>query len=132
MLKSKILAVVMTLVLALSFCLTAVAADTAPVLPTLKLSVQQSPLAVYPPIMVYTAQLSFVPPVISNTLKVDFYNVGNSTDPALLIYLGSASVDKSGKAVLSKQMKPGKYTGVSKIIINSNTIWSNKVDYLVQ
>jgi hypothetical protein len=117
----------LVLVLVLSVAGAALAATPVPAPPTLKLTVTQSPLAIYPPYMIYTAQLSYVPPNPSAQLKVDFYNVAQLAQ----VYLGSALVDSTGKAVLSKQMKAGTYTAISKIVINTQTIWSNTVLYKV-
>jgi hypothetical protein len=133
MLKSKlniILILALVLVLALSAAGAALAAKPEQAtLPTLKLSVTKSPLTVYPPIMIYTAQLSFVPPTPTTQLVVDFYNV--SPTGTAVVYLGSAPVDSTGKAVLNKQMTAGTYTAVSKIVIGTQTIFSNKVLYKV-
>jgi hypothetical protein len=96
-------------------------------LPTLTLTVTQSPLAVYPPIMIYTAQLSFVPPATSVQLKVDFYNLAGTG----LEYLGSAPLNPAGQAVLSRQIYPGEYNALAGMRFNSHEIWSNIVPYKV-
>jgi hypothetical protein len=134
MLKSKLNILVilaLVLVLALSAVGAALAADPGPVPapPTLKLGVTQSPLTVYPPIMIYTAQLSYVPPTPTTQLVVDFYN--QSSTGTAIVYLGSAPVNSTGKAVLNKQMTAGTYTAIAKIVIGTQTIWSNKVLYKV-
>ena len=134
MLKSKlniIFILALVLVLALSAVGAALAAGSGPVPapPTLKLTVTQSPLTIYPPMMIYTAQLSYMPSPASTQLKVDFYNLLPSGTG--MQYLGSAPVDSTGKAVLNKQMTAGTYTAISSIVINSLTIWSNKVTYKV-
>jgi hypothetical protein len=132
MMKKRIAGFILIMVIALALGNFAFAADLTPALPDLKLSVQQSPLAVYPPFMIYTAQLSFMPPIISAQLVADFYNINpDSTGSSFLEYLGSVPFDKTGKAVLGKQIKPGVYTAVAKTVINGVTIWSNKVDYKV-
>jgi hypothetical protein len=95
--------------------------------PRLTLTVTQSPLTVYPPIMIYTAQLSYVPPAPSTQFKVDFFNLSWTGWE----YLGSAIVNPKGEAVLSKQMHAGKYTAIARVVINSRSIWSNAVTYKV-
>ncbi|MCX8129449.1 MAG: hypothetical protein N3I35_05035 [Clostridia bacterium] len=132
--KKRLICFILSLVLILSLNSAAFASDSETELPTLKLSVQQSLLHIYPPIMIYTAQLSFIPPSPSTALKVEFYNIvpgPTPTSPTQVVFLGSAPVDSTGKAVLSKQIMPGTYTAISKIVISTNTIWSNKVDYKV-
>ena len=104
-----------------------------PVAPVLKLSVTQSALTVYPPIMIHRAQLGYLPPMPSAKLRVDYYHVP-STSPATstaLFHLGSAPVDRNGVAVLGKQIKTGTYTAIARIVINRQVIWSNKVTYKV-
>jgi hypothetical protein len=104
-----------------------------PIAPALKLSVTPSSLTVYPPIMIYRAQLSYLPPTPSAKLIVDFYNLTSTgiVTSTGLVYLGSAPVDRSGAAVLSKQIKAGTYTAVARIVINRQVVWSNKVTYKV-
>jgi hypothetical protein len=89
--------------------------------------VTQSPLAIYPPIMIYTAQLMVMIPIPATGVKVDFYNLQETG----LEYLGSAEMGKMGQAVLSKQMCPGTYTAIARAAINSLVIWSNPVPYTV-
>jgi hypothetical protein len=129
MLKNK--CVNFLFVIALVLCATgtafAVYPGTVPVTPTLKLTVMKSPLTIYPPVIIYKAQLSLVPITSSAQLKVDFYNLVGTG----LNYLGSAPIDRTGVAVLSKQMKAGTYTAISRIVINTRVIWSNKVTYKV-
>ena len=135
MLKNKfvnilfVLALVLALVLSIAGAALAAGSGPVPAPPTLKLTVAQSPLTVYPPIMIYTAQLSYVPSPISTKLKVDFYNLLPSGTG--MQYLGSALVDSTGKAVLNKQMTAGTYTAIASILINTQTIWSNKVTYKI-
>jgi hypothetical protein len=135
MLKNKfvnisfILALVLALVLSVAGVVLAAGSGPVPAPPTLKLTVEQSPLTVYPPFMIYTAQLSYVPTNSSTQLTVDFYNL--TASGTTMEYLGSAPVDKTGKAVLSKQMKAGSYTAIASIVINTQTIVSNKVTYKV-
>jgi hypothetical protein len=132
MIKKRIVSIIFILVFALSLGNLAFAADLTPVVPDMKLSVVQSPLAIYPPFMVYTAQLSFMPPIISTQLVADFYNINSDgTSTSLLDYLGSVPFDSTGKAVLGKQIKPGIYIAVAKTVINGVTVWSNKVEYTV-
>jgi hypothetical protein len=134
MLKSKlniILILALVLVLALSAAGAALAAKPEQsTVPTLKLTVTKSPLTIYPPIMIYTAQLSPAPTSSSTVLTVDFYNqIGGQMPP--IQYLGSAPMDKTGKAVLNKQMLPGTYTAFCQVVIGTQTIVSNKVLYKV-
>jgi hypothetical protein len=135
MLKNKFVKIL--LVIALMVCTMGTAfvpsARRVPVAPILKLTVTQSPLTVYPPIMIYRAQLSYLPPTPSAKLMVDFYNISSTATVTNtgLVYLGSAPVDRTGVAVLSKQMKAGIYTAVARIVINRQVIWSNKVTYKV-
>jgi len=77
--------------------------------------------------MIYTAQLGYVPPTPSVHLNVDFYNLAGTR----VEYLGSAPVTQTGQAVLSKQMNPGTYTTIARVVINSQVIWSNTVTYQV-
>ena len=97
-------------------------------LPTLTLTVTQSPLAIYPPIMIYTAKLSYVPSTTSAQLRVDFYNFTRTS----VEYLGSAPVSHTGQAELGRQMKPGEYTAIARVVIDSHVIWSNAVTYQVR
>jgi hypothetical protein len=130
MLKKGIIGFILIAVIAL--CLGNLAfAGSGPVLPDLKLTVEQSPLAIYPPLMIYTAQLSFVPPVPSTPLVADFYNLAPDGS-SILVYLGSGPFDNTGKAVLLKQMRPGIYTAIAKTVIDGIVIWSNKVEYKVR
>jgi hypothetical protein len=131
MLKIRFVSIFLVVALALGVTGAALAQDPGPVPvpPTLKLSVTQSPLTIYPPVMIYTAQLSYVPPTPSALLKVDYYNVA---DTGGLVYLGSATVDKTGKAVLNKQMHPGTYTAIARVVINQQVVWSNRVVYTVR
>ena len=77
--------------------------------------------------MIYTAQLSYVPPVISVQLKVDFFHlVGTGLE-----YLGSAAVDPAGEAVFSQQTEPGSYTAIARVVIQTQVLWSNSVAFTV-
>ena len=78
--------------------------------------------------MIYTAQLNVLPPMPSTGWKVDFYNYSETT----VVYLGSAPVNQAGQAVLSRQLYPGTYTAIARLVINSRVIWSNAVTYLVR
>jgi hypothetical protein len=128
MLKKGIIGFILIAVIAL--CLGNLAfADQTPVLPDLKLTVEKSLLTIYPPLIIYTAQLSFMPPVSSTQLVADFYNIIPSSTQ--LDYLGSAPFDKTGKAVFNKQILPGIYTAIAKTVIDGIVIWSNKVEYRV-
>lgn len=127
----KLLGIILIVVLAASLCGIALAADIVPAPPTMKLTVEISPLDIYPTMMIYTAQLSYMPPVSSNILKADFYHVPVNTPVYTPIYLGSTPFDKTGKAVLSKQIIRGAYTGHAKTAINGIVIVSNLVEYKV-
>jgi hypothetical protein len=129
MLKIKFVNKLLILALVLFVTGTGFTAGTGPVPmpPILKLTVTQSPLAIYPPVMIYTAQLSNPPTMTAAALKVDFYHLVGTG----LSYFGSAIVDRTGKAVLSKQMKAGNYTVIAQVVINKQVIWSNKVTYRV-
>jgi hypothetical protein len=89
--------------------------------------VAQSPLTIYPPIMIYTAKLMVMIPIPSTGVKVDFYNLEETG----LEYLGSGMIDNHGEALLSKQMCPGNYTAIARAEVNSLVIWSNPVTYTV-
>jgi hypothetical protein len=97
-----------------------------PGVPPIRLTVTQSPLAIYPPIMIYTAQLTVLIPTPSAGFTVDFYNLSGIG----LEYLGSV-VTQTGQAVLSRQMNPGTYTAIARMVINSQVYWSNEVTYKV-
>jgi hypothetical protein len=133
MLKSRFVNIFFVLVIGL--CVTGTAFAAAPGLipeaSTLKLDVTQSPVMIYPPIMIYTAQLNgyvHVQSLPSKQLKVDFYHLVGTR----LVYLGSAPIDQRGKAVLSKQMTAGTYTAISEVVINGRVIRSNIVTYKVR
>ncbi|MGA2489393.1 MAG: hypothetical protein ABSF99_04295 [Anaerolineales bacterium] len=130
MTKIKLIHILFIIALVLCTTGTAFVVNPGPVstAPTLKLTVTQSPLTIYPPVMIYKAQLSSLPTTSSVQLKVDFYNMAGTG----LVYLGSAPVDRTGTAVLNRQMKAGTYTAISRIVINWQIIWSNKVMYKVQ
>ncbi len=132
MLKKRMIGFTIIAVIALVFCNLAFADEMTPVLPDLKLAVEQSPLTVYPPIIIYTAQLGFMPPIISNQLVADFYHINPDSSSAILEYLGSVPFDKTGKAVFFKQIKPGIYTAIAKTVINGLVVWSNRVEYIVR
>jgi hypothetical protein len=127
----KLLGIILILVLAASLCGSVFAADIVPAPPTLKLTVEMSPLDIWPPMMIYTAQLSYMPPVITNVPMCDFYNIPVDSTSNISPYIGSAPFDKTGKAVLSKQIKPGAYVAYAQTKINSMLIVSNKVEYKV-
>ena len=93
----------------------------------MKLSVTQSPLTIYPPIMIYTAQLMIMIPIPSTGVTVDFYNLQETG----LEYLGSGKIGNNGEAVLNKQMCPGNYTAIARALINSLVLWSNLAAYTV-
>lgn len=129
MIKVKFVNVILVVALVLGGVGTVWAADSGSVstAPTLKLAVTRSPLAIYPPVMLYTAQLSNAAPTSTAQWKVDYYHLAGTG----LVYLGSAPVDSTGQAVLSKQMSPGTYTAIARVVINQQVIWSNKVIYTV-
>jgi hypothetical protein len=126
----KIIGLILIVVLLSGLCGLVSADDSTAVLPTLKLTVGPSPLAICPPAMMYTAQLSFMPQPTSTTpLKADFYNITSPMGP--IMYLGSAYFDSTGKAVLNKQIDPGIYTAQASTVIYNTTIKSNTVTYKV-
>lgn len=133
MMKKRITGLVLILAVALVFSSLAFANPADSALSYLKLTVEISPANVYPPIVIYTAQLGNIPPITSTKLIADFYNINTNTDPVNgnLDYLGSAPFDNTGKAVLYKQMKPGYFVGIAKTEINGKLIWSNRVEYKV-
>jgi len=77
--------------------------------------------------MIYTAQLNILPPTPVTQFKVDFFNISGPK----VEYLGSALIDQAGKAILSKQILPGTYTAIARLLINAREIWSNAVTYTV-
>lgn len=131
--NKKILGIILIFVLAASLCGIAFAAEIGPAPPTMKLTVEFSPLDVYPPYLIYTAQLSYMPPINSTMLKADFYHFLLDSPVASVapVYLGSATFDKTGKAVLWKQINRGAYSAFAKTAINGVIIYSNKVEYKV-
>lgn len=132
MLKKRIISFILIIASIFIFFSTG-SADISPVRPILTLKVEQSPLEIYPPIMIYTAKLNYFPTVSHVCLKADFYNlIDNSTDTANSGYLGSAIFDREGKAVLSRQIKPGKYAAIAKTKIYGRVIVSNRVKYEVR
>ena len=130
MLKKRIISIVLIFASIFIFFSTG-SADISPVKPTLKLTVEQSPLDIYPPIMIYTAQLNYIPNTTDVRLIAYFYNINDSSISADAGYLGSAPFDRTGKAVLSKQIKPGAYVAIAKTKIKDTVIVSNKVKYRV-
>ena len=96
-------------------------------IPALKLTVTQSPLTIFPPVMIFTAELRVMIPIPSTGVKVDFYNLAGTG----LEYLGSGMIGNHGEAVLNKQMCPGKYTTIARAEVNSLVLWSNAVAYTV-
>jgi hypothetical protein len=98
-----------------------------PVAPTLTLTVTKSPLAIYPPVIIHTAKLGILPTMSPVQYKVDFYSLASTG----WVLLGSATMDRTGKAVLSKQMKAGTYTVMAQVVIGGKVITSNKVTYKV-
>jgi hypothetical protein len=131
MFKKRIISIILVIVSMFIFFSTG-SADIEPVKPVLKLTVEQSPLEIYPPIMIYTATLNYFPPVTAECLKVAFYNIDESSESADSGYLGSAVFNREGKAVLSKQIRPGKYVAIAKTRIHWRVIVSNKVKYIVR
>jgi hypothetical protein len=127
MLKKRSVIMLLLIAFLLATVGTAFMKAPAPIVPVLKLTVTKSPLAVYPPIIIYTAQLNPIPTLSTAALKVDYYNVTSAGK----VLLGSATVDRSGKAVFSKQMKKGSYTAIARILLNSQVLWSNQVAYSV-
>lgn len=95
--------------------------------PTLTLTVEKSPLDVWPPAMIYTAKLSIPPP--SNTLPCDFYNAVEGS--SVWTKIGSAPFDKNGVAKITVQMNPGSYQALAKTTVYGTVITSNIVHYKV-
>ncbi|MBN2531464.1 MAG: hypothetical protein JXB88_01160 [Spirochaetales bacterium] len=131
MFKKRVISLVLIIASVFIFFSTG-SADTDRVRPVLRLTVEQSPLEIYPPIMIYTAQLNYIPINADFCLKADFYNINEDSVSADAGYLGSAVFDKTGKAVLSKQIRPGKYIAIAKTKIYNRVIVSNKVEYIVR
>jgi len=128
MFAKKIACVVLAVLISLSFSFVSLAADTTQ--PTLTLTVERSSLDVYPPMMIYTAQLNNAPSGINTDIKVDFYNLRSSVFLFKVEYLGSAPIDSAtGKAVLERQVKPDVYFALAKVTINGVEIKSNTVTY---
>lgn len=127
----KFTGILLIVVLAASLCSFALAEEPISVLPTLKLTVTQSPLAVYPPYIIFTAQLSFMPPNSAVKPKADFYNFDLNSTVGNSGYIGSAYFDNTGKAVFSKQIPRGAYVAQAKVVIDGKTIESNKVEYKI-
>jgi hypothetical protein len=125
----KIIGLLLIVVLVSGFCGLVSADDSSSVLPTLKLTVGPSPLGSCPPSMMFTAQLSFMPPVSTTKLIATFCNITSPTGPIML--LGTAPFDNTGKAVLYKVMNPGAYTAQASTVIYNTTILSNTVPYKV-
>ena len=124
MFKKLLLIAMLTLLVTISFSTLASGSD-------LTLTVQKSPLDIYPPMMIYTASLNWPLPISSTTqIRVDFYNGLVGGPPMILI--GSALLDlRTGKAVLNKQMNPGSYMAVAQTTVNGTVYVSNTVYYKV-
>lgn len=124
MFKKLLLIAILVLLVTLGFSTFALGAD-------LTLTVQKSPLDIYPPMMIYTASLNWPLPISSTTqIRVDFYNGLVGGPPIILI--GSAMLNQqTGKAVLNKQMNPGSYQAVAQTTINGQSYVSNVVLYKV-
>ena len=122
MTKNLLLTLALIILVALSFSVV-----FAEPIPTLTLTVEKSPLDVWPPMMIYTAKLSCPPP--STELKCNFLN-----SPDLLpawIPIGSDLFDNNGVAQISVQMNPGGYQAMAETTINGTLIRSNIVRYKV-
>ena len=124
----KIVGLLLIVVLLSGLC-GLVSADILPPVPTLRLTVEPAPTMGPLPMTMYTAQLSFMPPNGTTTLKADFYNLTSPMGP--IIYLGSAPFDSTGKAVLYKIIAPGTYTAQASTVIYNITVKSNTVTYKV-
>ncbi|MCL6590706.1 MAG: hypothetical protein K6U80_12205 [Firmicutes bacterium] len=125
----KLTGLLLIVILAASLCSFAMAEDST--IPALKLTVTPSMLTVYPPYMIFTAQLSFMPPITTVRLKADFYNFDLNAPSNTSGYIGSAYFDNTGKAVFSKQIPQGAYVALAKTVINGKLVESNKVEYKV-
>lgn len=119
--------VLLTLVLVLIVSLSLGVAFGEPTIPTLTLTVEKSPLAVWPPMMIYTAKLSPIP--ASGTSPCNFLNSPEGVP--MWTRIGSAPFDSTGKAQISVQMNPGSYQAVANTTINGTVITSNIVHYKV-
>jgi hypothetical protein len=97
-------------------------------MPMLELRVEQSLLAVYPPFMIYTAQLNILPSDPSPQLKADFFTISGTK----MELMGSAPFDQAWKVVLSKQVFPGTDTALGRVLIQGGETWSNAVTYTVR
>ena len=135
--KRSLLSLVLAFMLVVAFGSVSLADNVSPgIPPTLKLEVTQSPLAVYPPIMIYTATLSPIPIDTSRQIIIDFYNA--KYDPAGIVapefeYIGSAVLDPTtGQAKLAKSMYPGVYVAYCMTKSLGEPIYSEKVIYKVQ
>lgn len=126
----KWLGILLIMVFVVSFC-GIVSADILPVPPTLRITVEQSPLTIYPPTMIYTAQLSYIPPVATTIPVCDFHNIDFNSPSAIAPIIGSVPFDSTGKAVLRVQIKPGSYIAFAKTKLNGKIIYSNRVEYKV-
>lgn len=122
MIKNLLLTLTLILVVTLSF---GVAFGEG--IPTLTLTVEKSPLDVWPPAMIYTAKLSIPPP--SNTSPCDFYNAPEGS--SVWTQIGSAAFDRNGVAKITVQMNPGAYQSVAKTMVYGTVISSNIVHYKV-
>ena len=131
MLKKILLVSLLVFLVSFSFG-SVFSAGPGPIAPDLTLTVQQSQIAIYPPIMIYTATLNWPLPISTTTqIVVDFYNGPAITMPPMVL-IGSAILDPTtGKAVLNKQMQAGSWEAVARTTINGTTLVSNAVFYKI-
>lgn len=121
----KKLLLILTLVLTVSLSLGVAFAE--PTIPTLTLTVEKSPLTIWPPMMIYTAKLSPVPS--SGINQCNFLN--SPEGMPRWITIGSAPFNNLGIAQIHVQMNPGEYQAMANTTINGTLIKSNIVHYKV-
>jgi hypothetical protein len=140
--KHLILLIVLTILLVNTGMASALVSAPEPQPVTLALAVKISPVRIYPPLVIFTATLSRVPPMTFNMPVVDFFTQVpvicqgiESTDTGVcgspVSYLGSAKFNPEGQAILSKQMKPGTYTAIARTQVNGAWIFSNELSFEV-
>jgi hypothetical protein len=126
----KWLGLLLIMVLLISFC-GIISAEILPAPPTLKITVEKSPLTIYPPLIIYTAQLSYMPTGTATIPVCDFHNIDFNSPSQIAPIIGSVPFDVTGKAVLRIQIKPGSYIAFAQTKINGKDIYSNRVQYKV-
>ncbi len=141
--KTKLLIIAITLALLISNSVIApaVAAGSAiqPQPYILNLKAEISPLTIYPPLVVFTATLNRLPPIMIESPAVEYYLVSPTVCSASLmrsiacnpklVYMGSAPLNSQGQAIYTKQLYPGSYAVIARITYNGITTWSNEVAF---